>query len=561
MKKLFLLFTMTACVLSAQAQISNVWIDESLALPRSFEDATDKDMVAIAADNSVYIAGLFTEPFSFGTTDLEPVATSTYFAKYDATGNKKWAVAFAGASTPTAITVSADGSIYIAGTLADEVVFGSTDGVSVTKEGTKDGEGNFSTTQSAAFIAKYDAEGVLKQVKTYLPTALTSATESGLMYEPYIGLTISEIKNTESGLVASFLVQGEFTENLITLKGTYYNIFDFMVEDIPTGYIVGLKSDLSLSKILVSLGAPENEPFQYKVYGSVFTVKNNKLYVVFETAGSQTLTAGTSNAQFSFTNDGENFARGYVVASVDISAVPSIISSQKYENSPLDYYLMETAYLHLSALNIVKDDLVVAGYFGKDLPFNKSVVAADDADLYVAVLNPSDLSVKSTTASAQSGTEKATSTTIIGDSVLISSIIDKNSNLFVLNLADKSTTNTSVNGYLNGIAANGENLASIIVPVNGETAKLVTKLDKYSSGAGIEDNEGDNTNVHIYPNPVVDELFITESSNIDIYNGIGALVVSKKDVKSINVQSLIDGIYFAVITTQNGKQTIPFIKK
>lgn len=559
MKKLFLLFATTACLLSTQAQVSNVWTDQSLELPRAVTEASGNDMIAVAVDNSVYATGLFTQPFSFGTSDLEPIATSTYLAKYDAAGNKKWAVAFAGAATPTAITVAEDGSIYVAGTLADEVIFNSTDGATVIKEGVKNSEGIFFADQKAAFIAQYDANGVLKQVKTYLPTNLTSANPE--IYDPNVGLVINEIKATSTGIFASFIVRGVITDNGITLKGTYSNLFDFLLEDIATGHVVRLQPDLQFSQVLASLGAPENELFQYKVYRSIFTIDNNILYVAFETVGNQTLSAGASNIDFTFTNNGEDFARGYIVASVDVSSTPTILSSKKYENTPVDYYLIQTVFIDINAVNIVNGDLVVTGYFGKDLAFDNAVVATDDADLFVAVLNTSDLSVKSATSSAQAGTEIATSTAIIGDNVFISAIVDKSSILYTLNLSDKSTKVSVVPGYLNGIAANGEDLASINALVEGETAKLVVKLDKYSIGQGIGNNTNDEIGVNVYPNPVADELFFSESCDVDVYSILGSLVLSKKNTESVDVRTLANGSYLAVITTANGKQTTHFIKK
>lgn len=552
---------MTACLFSLQAQESNVWTDK-FALPREVKDAAKKDLVSVAIDKSVYATGLFTEGFSFGSFDLEPIATSTYLVKYDAEGNKKWAVAFAGAATPTAITVAQNGSIYVAGTLADEVIFGSTDDATQTKEGTKREDGTFYTTQRAAFIAQYNAEGVLLNVKTYIPEALKSAIESGLLYEdPVTQISVSQIQETDLGLIASFMIRGEVIDNGVMLKGSYYNIFDFMADDVEAGYIINLESDLSFSKIIASLSAPENEPFQYNVESIAFTIDNNKIYAIFEVLGSQTLNVGNSKTDFNFSNDGENFVRGYVIASIDVSTELTLISSVKYENSPQPYGMMYLTPISPDAINMVNGDLIVTGHFGNDLPFNRSLIAADGSDLYVAVLNASDLSVKSTVASAQTGAETATGTAIIGDNVFISSIIDKKSNLYSYNLKDNQTTNSAIEGYLNSIAANGDGLASITVPVDGETAELVVKLDKYDQGSGIENNWDNAINVTAYPNPVVAQLFFSESCDVYVYNNIGVLVVSKKDATSINVESLTNGVYFAVVTTPNGKQTIPFVKK
>ena len=83
-----------------------------------------------AVDNAgnTYATGAFTQPIVIGSVVLDPIANSAYLAKYNAEGNVAWAVGLRGAATITAITTDEQNNVYVAGTLADAVEVGSTDG-------------------------------------------------------------------------------------------------------------------------------------------------------------------------------------------------------------------------------------------------------------------------------------------------------------------------------------------------------------------------------------------------------------------------------------------------
>lgn len=81
------------------------------------------------------------------------------------------------------------------------------------------------------------------------------------------------------------------------------------------------------------------------------------------------------------------------------------------------------------------------------------------------------------------------------------------------------------------------------------------------------------TEVSIYPNPVVETLYVTCGFNADevnytIYSENGAVVYNETapsvmgEAKAINAANLADGIYFLKVTADNGKSaTIPIIKQ
>ena len=76
-----------------------------------------------------------------------------------------------------------------------------------------------------------------------------------------------------------------------------------------------------------------------------------------------------------------------------------------------------------------------------------------------------------------------------------------------------------------------------------------------------------NGGIAIYPNPVSDKLTIEAHEaieSVEIYNLVGALVVSKKDQTNkveLSVGGLPAGTYFVRMTTQSGSETRTFVKK
>jgi len=73
--------------------------------------------------------------------------------------------------------------------------------------------------------------------------------------------------------------------------------------------------------------------------------------------------------------------------------------------------------------------------------------------------------------------------------------------------------------------------------------------------------------VAIYPNPVSDILTVEAQEaieNVEVYNLVGALVISKKDQTNkveLSVSDLPAGTYFIRMTTQSGSETRSFVKK
>ena len=81
------------------------------------------------------------------------------------------------------------------------------------------------------------------------------------------------------------------------------------------------------------------------------------------------------------------------------------------------------------------------------------------------------------------------------------------------------------------------------------------------AGMGIDDNTL--ANIFLYPNPVIDKLFIQGLLNptkISVYDVLGKLVLSKTASSEINVDNLQSGIYILKIVDNQKEIVRKFIK-
>ena len=75
-------------------------------------------------------------------------------------------------------------------------------------------------------------------------------------------------------------------------------------------------------------------------------------------------------------------------------------------------------------------------------------------------------------------------------------------------------------------------------------------------------NDIQNNAVSVFPNPVLDVLYIDSNvSNVSIYNLVGAKVIDIDESNSIDISNLVNGTYVAVITDGINTSTSKFIKQ
>ncbi|MDE5594710.1 MAG: hypothetical protein K2I89_03960 [Muribaculaceae bacterium] len=307
MKKLLLSFA-AACVVTAAsaavADLTKVW-------EKPVENAYKADAkawnapVAVDAAGNVIATGAFTEDLTIAGSTFEATGTSAYVVKYDKTGAAAWAVAFTGAATITAIDTDADGNIYIAGTFADAVTFGTTSGTPIVKEGMKIDDA-FTTKQNASFIAKYSSAGTLATVETFVPEVHAEPLEhqfddpdtGGTPYwfsDGDIYFELKDLKVVDDQVYASATYTGLTKNNNIEFSAPYVVYAFFMYQDVAASSVFTLNaSDLKVQqKVVTASYSGENASgvFDTSACWSVrFDVKENVVLAAFVASGEISLT-------------------------------------------------------------------------------------------------------------------------------------------------------------------------------------------------------------------------------------------------------------------------------
>lgn len=193
MKKTLLIVSLGLLSMSLQTQAEELQeFTAKITGVTSIEDLNLQAPVCIDNTGSTYTTGQFTEVITIGSSTLEPVANSAYLAKYNADGTAVWAIGLSGAATITSVTTDESNNVYIAGTFADVVKVGSTDGKTQEIKGAEN-----ETNKTASFIASYNANGELQAVRTFLAQTNEDAANSGL-YFPDNGYPYMTIKHLEA---------------------------------------------------------------------------------------------------------------------------------------------------------------------------------------------------------------------------------------------------------------------------------------------------------------------------------------------------------------------------
>ena len=130
------------------------------------------------------------------------------------------------------------------------------------------------------------------------------------------------------------------------------------------------------------------------------------------------------------------------------------------------------------------------------------------------------------------------------------------------------TTETGVIFY--GETVGSVYVAIIATDVNGAESATYFEVT-VTELSGIE-NISINAEVGVYPNPVVETLYVacdfnSENVNYCIYNENGAVVynstcaAAQGEAKAINVSNLADGLYILKVTANDGVATYPIVKQ
>ncbi len=509
-----------------------------------------------AVDNAgnTYMTGQFDQAIAIGDAFLEPVANSAYLAKYDANGKSLWAVSLAGAATISCITTDDKNNVYIAGTLADKVIVGSTDGQNKDING-KEGEVNKVT----SFIAAYNAEGVLQTVKTIYAETPASIMESGL-YFPDAGYPYFRIQHIEvdgGKLYASAIHTGDVALGDSKWGGAYLNVFDFMYQDIPCAGIISMNATgLNGETSVAHVGAVDQISNEQMGYESLnFTVDNGTVYLCFVGNGNIKSEVAGQSETFSFSYDGptSSIEHGYVLTSV------------KNGTEVNTKVLHATPHTNLASFDIiggmkVEDGvLYIAGTFQQQLVFDPSKTATDACDLYATALNKETMDVIWTSVSGVGEGE--------GDSMHFCEVFNamevNNGEVFLYGYAEEvaghKLTQTLNFTCSNGQMTKGSDLFVTGAAINGTTKAVLsanlenaeTSLATYKVVAS-----GIQSTTALGAHRVGNTFYFAEPNDIAVYNMQGCMVKRADNATSISIDDLNRGVYIL----SNGKDKMKALK-
>ena len=512
-----------------------------------------------AVDNAgnTYATGAFTQPIVIGSAVLDPIANSAYLAKYDAEGNVAWAVGLRGAATITAITTDEQNNVYVAGTLADAVEVGSTDG----KTQTINGKAGEVENQVSSFIAAYSAEGALKATKVIWSEANAEIASSGLYFPqagfPYIKINHIEVSNGK--LYASAMHTGDVTIGNVQWKGIYMNIFDFMYDDLISAGIFSLDvSALDNAESVAQIGVKTQlGGDQMGVEGINFTTEGNSIYLCFAAKGTLTFTYqnGSEDITLAFDNTNGMVEHAFVTTAIqDGKATTKIFHADSHDNG--------ASYNSIGKMQIEGNTLYIGGTFHQMMPFDNKLTHVGGCDLFVTALDKNSLEAQWT---AQSGldegngdtqhfNENFTSMTVNNGEVSLYGYVlqDENEKTFTKSLAYTCSNGTATSNdaplLVTGAATKGTTKALL----SANITDFSTTLASYTVSGG----DGINGVKALSAQRVGNTFYFAEPNDITVYDLQGRMLKQANHATSVSIGDLNQGIYIL----SNGKSALKTIK-
>lgn len=509
-----------------------------------------------AVDNAgnTYATGAFTQPIVIGSTVLDPIANSAYLAKYDANGNALWAVGLRGAATITAITTDEQNNVYVAGTLADAVEVGSTDG----KAQTVNGKAGEVENQVSSFIAAYSAEGALKATKVIWSEANAEIASSGLYFPqegfPYI--KINHIEANNGKLYASAMYTGDVTIDNVQWKGIYMNIFDFMYDDLISAGIFSLDaSALDNAESVAQVGVKTQlGGDQMGVESINFTTESNSVYLCFAAQGTLTFTYpnGSEDITLAFDNTNGMVEHAFITAAIqDGKATTKIFHADSHSNG--------ASYNNIGKMQIADNTLYIGGTFHQMMPFDNKLTHVGGCDLFATALDKNSLEVQWTAQSSldegngdtQHFNENFTSMAVNNGEVSLYGYViqDQNSEKTITQslaytCSNGTATNNDVPLLVTGAATNGTTKALL----SANITDFSTTLAAYTVSGG----DGINGVKTLSAQRVGNTFYFAEPNDIAVYDLQGRMLKQANHATSVSIDDLNQGIYIL----SSGKNTL-----
>lgn len=399
MKKLLL---MLVAVMATMTAFANA---EDEGWTKSFTPVADKSDLAgvhtaVAADGSVYVSSTYDQAFTFAEksiTDPDGLLSSC-IVKYDAEGNEKWAVSLVGKCTINAMTVDADGTLYVAGKSEDvEVICTGTDGGTKTiVNPTSDPWGDGPQIDAySAFVAKISTDGVFEAVKVLSPEINAEIAVSEFPFylpdkESPIDITPTKIAIDANKILvaASYLGDLKDGDNLIWEGGYFLEAeFGMYFDTRSRGVLMLNKSDLSGTANVTYVKATGIPEKQFYPEALDFVVYDGVPHVAFFGFGNLTMTtpAGSKDFEFNVGEEGSgNREHALVLANVTAPSQPMVFNAAMNDKLYPTYNLVDAT--------LAGTNCILAGTFYGNFPLDNSVTKEANTS-FVASIKMSDCSV------------------------------------------------------------------------------------------------------------------------------------------------------------------------
>ena len=504
-----------------------------------------------AVDNAgnTYATGACTQPIVIGSTVLDPIANSAYLAKYDAEGNVAWAVGLRGAATITAITTDEQNNVYVAGTLADAVEVGSTDG----KTQTINGKAGEVENQVSSFIAAYSAEGALKATKviwTETDATVAEAIPNG-SYEGSPNIQINHLAVAGNKLYASALYTGDLTMDDMKWEGSYLDLFGYYMDYVSGGIFSVDKTTLSQTTSIANIVTTGLFTMGTSAVKSIsLTTGGNDIYMCFSASGNVTYNkADQTSEDFVFPESEE--ASGYVVSSIKEGRINSKTFTTTITKS--------TAFGSVNDMKIEGENLYIAGCFQEALAFDNTLTAKDACDLYTVALNKNNFELQWAAQSnlnegngdAQHFYENFTAMTVNNGEVSLYGYVIQNQDnkktitkSLAYTCSNSTTTSNDVPLLVTGAATNGTTKALL----SANITDFSTTLAAYTVSGG----DGINGVKALSAQRVGNTFYFAEPNDITVYDLQGRMLKQANHATSVSIDDLNQGIYIL----SNGKSTM-----
>ena len=533
-------------------------------------NASRSNVMAYGSDNSLFTSGMFDTEFE----GLTPVATSSYLMKSNSSLVSTWKIAIAGAAKVTTMISDNNGGVYVAGTLADEVIFNSIDGKSATLTGYKEGDA-YTTDKCASFLAHYDKDGNLLKANTILPVHDASLDATGAYYpgggDIYCRINGLALENNK--LYASIVYSGQISnaDNSVTIKsgsmdmegGGYY----FM--SLKAAAVAVLNDNLGVTSFPITLASrPFTELYtSEQVNYFTMTSANNHLYIGFVATGTDKIKSFDEDEKsFTFTAPAEGTNYGYGVADIDLSAQKT--NAIKTWESPTTESYSST---EIDNIAVSGDNLILSGIFQDKLGFDNSITATGSNDIFAASLSMSNLSVNWAKATAYDegdatkNEEIMTCSALAGDNLYVGGYTSLKANhsltaplLYSFNLKTGAVVKNSNDTYDFGMITSSDNKSTAVA----YTTSPITGISfvNYDLTSGINSVKSTDNGITTTYSAATGNITFNKACNAEIITADGKVATKVSGTKSVSIQGLTNGLYFVRTTVNGVTSTVKIVK-